>query len=43
LGATTLERLGLVLNPFQRQLHPMKLVLMRMSPKKAPDVYPVRG
>jgi clan AA aspartic protease len=28
LGATTLESLGLVLNPFQRQLHPMKLVLM---------------
>jgi clan AA aspartic protease len=29
LGATTLESLGLVLNPFQRDLHPMKLVLMR--------------
>ena len=31
LGATTLESLGLVLNPFQRELHPMKLVLMRTS------------
>jgi predicted aspartyl protease len=29
LGATTLESLGLVLNPFQRELHPMKLVLVR--------------
>lgn len=28
LGATTLESLGLVLNPFKRELHPMKLVLM---------------
>ena len=25
----TLESIGLVLNPFQRDLHPMKLVLMR--------------
>ena len=31
LGATTLESLGLVLNPFQRELHPMKLVLMRAA------------
>jgi len=31
LGATTLESLGLVLNPFQRELHPMKLVLMRAN------------
>lgn len=31
LGATTLESLGLVLNPFQRELHPMKLVLMRLD------------
>ncbi len=31
LGATTLESLGLVLDPFHRQLHPMKLVLMRAS------------
>jgi clan AA aspartic protease len=27
LGATTLESLALVLNPFQRKLHPMKLLL----------------
>ena len=27
LGATTLESLGLVLNPFDRELHPMKLIL----------------
>jgi predicted aspartyl protease len=32
LGATTLESLGLVLNPFQRELHPMKLLLMRANP-----------
>jgi predicted aspartyl protease len=31
LGATTLESLGLILNPFHRELHPMKLVLMRSS------------
>jgi predicted aspartyl protease len=31
LGATTLESLGLVLNPFQRELHPMKLLLMRST------------
>ena len=31
LGATTLESLGLVLNPFQRELHPMKLTLMRLG------------
>jgi len=29
LGATTLGNLGLVLDPFHRKLHPMKLVLMR--------------
>jgi clan AA aspartic protease len=28
LGATTLESLGLILNPFQRDLHPRKMVLM---------------
>jgi predicted aspartyl protease len=28
LGATTLESLGLILDPFKRKLHPMKLVLM---------------
>jgi predicted aspartyl protease len=31
LGATTLESLGLILNPFQRELKPMKLVLMRLA------------
>ncbi len=31
LGATTLESLGLILNPFQRELHPIKLPLMRMA------------
>lgn len=30
LGATTLESLALVLNPFHRELHPMRLVLMGM-------------
>ena len=28
LGATTLEALGLMLDPFHRELHPMKLLLM---------------
>jgi predicted aspartyl protease len=28
LGATTLESVALILNPFHRELHPMKLVLM---------------
>jgi clan AA aspartic protease len=27
LGATTLEKLGLVLNPFTRELHPMRMPL----------------
>jgi clan AA aspartic protease len=31
LGVTTLESLGLILNPFHRELQPMKLVLMRAS------------
>ena len=31
LGATTLESLGLALNPFQRELYPMKMVLMRAA------------
>jgi predicted aspartyl protease len=31
LGATTLESLGLILNPFQRDLHPMKMVLMGLK------------
>ncbi|MFI5386141.1 MAG: aspartyl protease [Fimbriimonadales bacterium] len=29
LGATTLESLGLVLNPFKRELYPMRLTLAR--------------
>jgi clan AA aspartic protease len=29
LGAVTLEILGLVLNPFDRTLHPMRMLLMR--------------
>ena len=28
LGATTLEALGLVLNPFTRTLHPMRMLMM---------------
>ena len=32
LGATTLESLGLVLNPFQRELYPARLMLARTSP-----------
>lgn len=28
LGATTLESLGLVLNPFSRTLHPMRMLMM---------------
>lgn len=28
LGATTLESLGLILNPFKRELHPMRMLLM---------------
>ncbi|MEO8148818.1 MAG: aspartyl protease [Bacteroidia bacterium] len=28
LGATTLESLGLILNPFNRELHPMRMLLM---------------
>lgn len=30
LGATTLESLGLALNPFKRELYPMHLILMRL-------------
>jgi clan AA aspartic protease len=32
LGATTLESLGLVLNPFQRELYPARLMLARTGP-----------
>lgn len=31
LGATTLESLGLVLDPFRRELYPMRMVLMRLA------------
>jgi predicted aspartyl protease len=34
LGATTLESLALVLNPFRRELHRMKLMLMRLDQKR---------
>ena len=33
LGATTLESLGLVLNPFKRELYPMRMVLMGLGRK----------
>ncbi len=32
LGATTLESLGLVLNPFTRTLHPMRMLMTRLKP-----------
>ena len=31
LGATTLEALGLVLNPFSRTLHPMRLLMAKLN------------
>ncbi len=31
LGATTLESIGLVLNPFTRTLHPMRLLMMGLK------------
>ena len=31
LGATTLESLGLVLNPFTRTLHPMRMLMARLN------------
>lgn len=31
LGATTLESLGLVLNPFSRTLHPMRMLLAKLN------------
>ena len=31
LGATTLESMGLVLNPFTRTLHPMRMLLAMMK------------
>lgn len=33
LGATTLEALGLVLNPFTRTLHPMQMLLAELNTK----------
>ncbi len=31
LGATTLEALGLVLNPFTRTLHPMRMLMAKLK------------
>ncbi len=31
LGATTLESIGFVLNPFSRTLHPMRMLLARLK------------
>ena len=31
LGATTLESIGLVLNPFSRTLHPMRMLMARLK------------
>ena len=31
LGATTLESLGLMLNPFKRELYPMRMLMMKIS------------
>ena len=31
LGATTLESLGLVLNPFTRTLHPMRMLMTKLK------------
>ena len=31
LGATTLESLGLVLNPFTRNLHPMRMLMAKLK------------
>ena len=33
LGATTLESLGLVLNPFTRTLHPMRMLMAKLNSK----------
>jgi clan AA aspartic protease len=32
LGATTLESLGLVLNPFTRELYPMRMLMAKIRP-----------
>jgi predicted aspartyl protease len=31
LGATTLESLGLILNPFTRTLHPMRMLMAKLK------------
>ncbi len=31
LGATTLESLGLILNPFTRTLHPMRMLMAKLN------------
>jgi len=37
LGATTLESLGLVLDPFKRQLIPMRMILARLDRRDGPN------
>ena len=34
LGATTLESLGLVLNPFTRTLHPVRMLMTKLKTEK---------
>lgn len=34
LGATTLESIGLVLNPFTRTLHPMRMLMAGLNKKR---------
>jgi len=34
LGATTLESIGLVLNPFSRTLHPMRMLMAKLNNNK---------
>ncbi len=34
LGATTLESIGLVLNPFSRTLHPMRMLMAKLNSNK---------
>jgi clan AA aspartic protease len=34
LGATALESIGLMLNPFKRELYPMRMLLMKVGKKK---------
>jgi predicted aspartyl protease len=42
LGVVTLATLGLVLNPFSRTLHPMRLVLARLPGRALPEYLAVR-